>query len=144
MGRNLDLSFNYIESIPTEMGRLNELRHLNLSNNMITKLPNEFINLTKLAHCNLKNNPLDPVMQYAHHGGVSSIKRLLSHQQRENSEQFHYENTIEFQEKESQEFEEGAFESQEAESEVIELQEERTEDSLDFSYYNDSYHEKLI
>ena len=44
----LDLSNKQITEIPSEMGRLKELRHLYLNGNQIVKIPSEIKNLKKL------------------------------------------------------------------------------------------------
>lgn len=56
--RSLDLSFNNIKELPEEIGELKELRYLNLTGNQIQSVPRSFKNLTKLTDLKLAQNPL--------------------------------------------------------------------------------------
>lgn len=54
--KSLNLSRNYITTIPKELGKLTQLENLDLSHNAIRELPSELGNLTNLKSLNLKHN----------------------------------------------------------------------------------------
>ena len=52
----LNASNNQMTGVPAEVGQLNNLEILDLSNNQLTGLPNELANLKKLKTLNLSGN----------------------------------------------------------------------------------------
>jgi len=56
----LDLSYNQIQSIPSEVDRLYKLKVLDLSHNQLQELPEEISKLKGLRILNLIGNPIAP------------------------------------------------------------------------------------
>ena len=54
--KRLDLSGLGLESLPDELGLLNDLVILNLANNKLTELPQNFSSLKKLNNLDLRRN----------------------------------------------------------------------------------------
>ena len=56
--KELDLSYNKLTQLPTEIGHLTLLTELSLFDNKLTQLPTEIGNLTNLTYLSLSNNQL--------------------------------------------------------------------------------------
>ena len=59
--KELELSYNFLTTIPKELGNLVNLRELNLINNRLTSIPKELGNLSNLQHLYLSNNFLTTI-----------------------------------------------------------------------------------
>jgi hypothetical protein len=59
--RRLDVSFNYIEVLPKEIGLLTNLRTLLVGSNPITCLPEEIASLTKIEEMDIRNTRIAEV-----------------------------------------------------------------------------------
>ena len=56
--KELHLSYNYLNQLPSKIGQLTELTYLHLSYNQLTKLPSEIGRLIQLICLGLSNNQL--------------------------------------------------------------------------------------
>lgn len=58
---SIDLSNQNLNTIPTNINKLTELKHINISNNNITVLPDELFSLNKLETLNFSNNNIKTI-----------------------------------------------------------------------------------
>lgn len=56
---HLNLSSNYLKSLPGDITELTSLEYLNVSSNLLESLPEDLAKLTSLEYLNLKTNPLE-------------------------------------------------------------------------------------
>ena len=69
----LDLQYNKLSDLPAEIGELRNLRELNLSGNRFVELPFEITQLENLSALDLKENPLSPALAAASKSGTRGI-----------------------------------------------------------------------
>ncbi len=72
--QSLNLSYNYINEIPKEIGNLTNLQLLHLSNNQINEIPKEIGNLTNLQSLDLSRNQITEIPKKI--GKLTNLKQL--------------------------------------------------------------------
>lgn len=72
----LDLSNQGLSSLPSAIGKLENLRFLNLSGNQLTALPQEIENLKELRSLNISNNSFQNLAPSVNNNGLDKIGNL--------------------------------------------------------------------
>ncbi len=69
------MEYNYLKKIPSDIGKLNNLKTLMLNNNQITELPREITQLSQLELLLLSNNDVSKMPENL--AALTNLKTLI-------------------------------------------------------------------